>query len=87
MLQGHHAIEAAEAGQGFALADNVVGVDSLAQGWLVRPFDIDLPQEGYYLVRPHGMRESRAAAHFRQWVKEEMAASQQRFRDLTIAPG
>jgi LysR family glycine cleavage system transcriptional activator len=82
MLQGHLAIEAAEAGQGFALADNVVAVDSLAEGWLIRPFDIDLPQESYYFVRPQGASESRAAHHFRQWVKEEMAASQDLFRKL-----
>jgi len=83
MLQGHLAIEAAEAGQGFALADNVVAVDSLADGWLMRPFDIDLPQEAYYFVRPQGTRESRAAALFRQWIKEEMAATQELFRRLT----
>ncbi|MGF7161421.1 LysR family glycine cleavage system transcriptional activator [Rhodoligotrophos appendicifer] len=85
MLQNHLAVEAAESGQGFALADNVLAVDSLLEGWLIRPFTVDLPQDAYYLIRPTGTRESRAASLFRVWIKEEMQASQQRFEALLAA--
>lgn len=82
MFQGHLAIEAAEGGQGLALADNVLAIDSLMEGWLVRPFSIDLPQDAYYLVKPPGLRESPAAAAFREWVKAEMALSEAQFSGL-----
>lgn len=84
-FQGHLAIEAAEAGQGVALADSVLALDALEEGWLVRPFSIDLPQGAYYLIRPPGMAESPAARAFRLWVRQEMAETGARFERLLAA--
>lgn len=69
----HTALEAAEAGQGIALADNLVAADAIAAGRLVRLLHIAFPESGYYLVRPKGLPESAAAKAFRLWLESEMA--------------
>ena len=76
-------MEAADAGQGFALADAMVAMDSIQDGWLVRPFAIDIKDHGnYWLVRPKGMRETSAMRAFREWLISEMAATNRRFAAL-----
>ncbi len=88
MFQNYLAIEAAEAGQGFALADIVLATDSLAEGWLVRPFEQTVKEPGgYYIVRAKGTRETPAARAFREWVMVEMAETQRRFASLRAGPG
>jgi LysR family glycine cleavage system transcriptional activator len=83
MFQNYLAIEAAEAGQGFALADAVLATDSLAEGWLVRPFEqIVREPGGYFVVRAKGTRETPAARAFREWVMAEMTDTQRRFAAL-----
>jgi LysR family glycine cleavage system transcriptional activator len=75
MFQNAHlSLQAAEAGQGFALADTVLAADALADGRLIKPFDMTSPGGGYYLVRPPGVRESPATKSFREWLQAEMAA-------------
>lgn len=65
-------VAAAEAGQGFALCDRVLAADALAARRLVCPFDVSIPQHGYYLVHGQGVPLSKAAADFRRWVLQEM---------------
>jgi len=86
MFQNYLAIEAAEAGQGFALADMVLATDSLAEGWLVRPFEPIIKEPGgYYIVRAKGTRETPAVRTFREWVMAEMAETQKKFASLKAA--
>jgi len=80
MFQNHLALEAAEAGQGFALADQMLAIDSLSEGWLAKPFAFELVDHGaYYLVRALGTRESAPARAFREWLIAEMAETARRF--------
>lgn len=75
MLQNAHlAIQAAEAGQGVALADNLTAADAIRAGRLVRLFDITMPGGGYYIVRPEHLPESPAARAFREWLEAEIDA-------------
>jgi LysR family glycine cleavage system transcriptional activator len=69
----HLTIPAAEAGQGFALADEVIAGDALVGGRLVRPFPVAIKEYGYYFVRGTDRRETKAMAAFRLWLKGEMA--------------
>jgi LysR family glycine cleavage system transcriptional activator len=83
MFQSHLAIEAAEAGQGFALADTVLATNSLADGWLVRPFEPIIKEPGgYFIVRAKGTRETPAARAFREWLMAEMAETHRKFASL-----
>ena len=71
-LKGHLAIAAAEAGQGFALADDIQAGDALLAKRLIRPFDISVKDQSYYLVRGAGSNECKLAAAFRQWLTTEL---------------
>ncbi len=83
IFQSHLAIEAAEAGQGFALGDQILCMDSIIEGWLVRPFNIDVRDYGtYWIVRAKGSRESAPARAFREWVMAEMADTNRKFAQL-----
>lgn len=72
-LSGHLTIPAAEAGQGFALADEMIAADALVAGRLVRPFDVAVTHYAYFLVRDAGRKETRAMAAFGDWLKDEIA--------------
>jgi LysR family transcriptional regulator, glycine cleavage system transcriptional activator len=74
-LKGHLAIAAAEAGQGFALADDIQAGDAILAKRLVRPFDIVVRHQAYYLVRGAETKESKAASAFRIWLTAELARS------------
>ena len=79
-FQNHLAIEAAEAGQGFALGDQILCTDALVEGWLVRPFNFDLKDHGtYWIVRAKGSKEMVPARAFREWVMAEMADTNRKF--------
>ncbi len=69
----HLTIPAAEAGQGFALADEVIAGDALVGGRLVRPFAVSVDTYGYYFVRAADRKESRAVAALHAWLKSEIA--------------
>lgn len=65
---------AAEAGQGFALADRIIAADALIAGRLVAPFqDVTIGPYAYYLVRRKDAPVSKAANDFRVWLKAEIA--------------
>jgi LysR family transcriptional regulator, glycine cleavage system transcriptional activator len=69
-------IDAAIAGQGIALAWQLLVADALADGRLVAPFGIKSASGlGYYLVTAAAGRESRKVAAFRRWVRDEIAAT------------
>ncbi|HEX2840905.1 transcriptional regulator GcvA [Hyphomicrobium sp.] len=69
----HLTIPAAEAGQGFALADEVIAGDALVGGRLVRPFAVAIQSYGYYFVRGSDRKENKAMTAFRLWLKTEIA--------------
>ena len=82
-FQNHLAIEAAEAGQGFALGDQILCTDSLVDGWLVRPFTIDMADHGsYWIVRKKGSKEQAPQRAFREWLLSEMADTNRRFQAI-----
>ena len=73
LFQNYLAIQAAEAGQGFALADQLIATDALVSGKLVKPFDIDNEEgEGYWLVWGKGLKLSAAGLALRQWLITEI---------------
>jgi LysR family glycine cleavage system transcriptional activator len=81
----HLAYEAAEAGQGFALADQVVATDALLEGKLVLPFDFETKTaRNYFIVRPKGAKETGPARAFREWLTSELHETLEAFR--TIKP-
>ena len=81
IFQNHLAIEAAEAGQGFALSDQILSTDSLVDGWLARPFAIDMKDHGsYWIVRKKGSKEQPPARAFREWLLGEMVETNRRFQ-------
>ena len=83
MFQNHLAIEAAEAGQGFALSDQILCTDALLEGWLVRPFNFDMKDHWHYwIVRAKGMKETVPARAFREWLMAEMADTNRKFAGL-----
>jgi LysR family transcriptional regulator, glycine cleavage system transcriptional activator len=87
MFQNHLAIEAAEAGQGFALADQILATDSLVEGWLARPFNIDMKEHGsYWLVRKKGSKETAIAKAFREWLLSEMADTNKKYQAIKAKP-
>ncbi|SFV25718.1 transcriptional regulator GcvA [Hyphomicrobium facile] len=71
-LNGDLALAAAEAGQGFALADQIQAGDALLAKRLVRPFHIVVSRQGYYLVSRAGAKTPDAAAVFETWLTAEL---------------
>ncbi len=71
-LNGDLAIAAAEAGQGFALADCIQAGDALLAKRLVAPFDIVVGQHAYFLVSRSDKKPSKAASQFKSWLLAEM---------------
>jgi LysR family glycine cleavage system transcriptional activator len=85
ILQNQLALEAAEAGQGFALGDQILCTDSLLENWLVRPFTFDLKDHGaYWVVRKKGSRESGPARAFREWLMGEIVETNKKFNQLKL---
>lgn len=83
VFQNHLAIEAAEAGQGFALGDQILCTDSILEGWLTRPFNLDLKDHGsYWIARAKGSKETAPARAFREWLLSEMAETNRKFTQL-----
>ena len=83
VFQNHLAIEAAEAGQGFALSDQILCTDALIEGWLVRPFNFDMKDHWHYwIVRAKGMKETAPARAFREWLMAEITDTNRKFAGL-----
>ena len=75
-------LEATIAGQGVMLAWQLLAADALADGRLVAPFGVRAASElGYYLVTSASGPDSRKVAAFRRWVKEEIAATMEKFAE------
>lgn len=68
----HLTVPAAEAGQGFALADEIIAGDALVGGRLVRPFAVALESYGYHFVRAADRKETKAATVFHAWLEAEI---------------
>ena len=65
-------MQTAIAGQGVALATDVLAADDLAAGRLVRPFELSVPVDfGYYIVCPKEKAENPTVAAFAAWLHEE----------------
>ena len=86
VFQNHLAIEAAESSQGFALGDQILCTDSVLEGWLKRPFSVDMKDHGsYWIVRAKGSKESATARSFREWLMSEMAETNKKFAGIKAA--
>ncbi len=69
----HCAQSACIAGQGIAIGDNLISGDALAQGLLVRPFDITIDlHRGYYLLADPQKAERPVVQAFSNWVKGQL---------------
>ncbi len=69
----HLTVPAAEAGQGFTLADEILAGDALVGGRLVRPFATSISDYGYYFVRGADRKETRAMSALRVWLADEIS--------------
>lgn len=68
----HMALAAAAAGQGVALADDALAAADLADGRLVRLFDVATPTDGgYWLVTPPRAVDRPKVEAFRSWLLAE----------------
>jgi LysR family glycine cleavage system transcriptional activator len=66
-------LQAAADGQGVALGRLMLSADDLAQGRLIRPFDIEIPNDySYWLVYPRISSERPDVAAFRAWLLSEV---------------
>jgi LysR family transcriptional regulator, glycine cleavage system transcriptional activator len=64
-----HAIEAVLDGQGFGLFSSVLVGAELAEGALVRAFDLSLPGYGFYVLRRADHPREKAITNFSAWLK------------------
>ncbi len=70
-------LQAAEQGDGVALARSVLVQDALATGRLVKPFDFAMPAEfAYYVVCPKANLNRPKVQAFRAWLFDEVRASE-----------
>jgi LysR family transcriptional regulator, glycine cleavage system transcriptional activator len=85
IFQNHLAIEAAEAGAGFALGDQILCTDALVEGWLARPFNVDMKDHGgYWIVRKKGSKETAVVKAFREWLLSELVETNKRFAAIKV---
>ncbi|MFE0758926.1 transcriptional regulator GcvA [Inquilinus sp. NPDC058860] len=66
------ALDAAMAGEGVAMGDDVLCARDIAAGRLVRLFDVSVPRSWYWLAMPEDRRLSPAAGAFRAWLLGEL---------------
>lgn len=74
------AIEAAMTGEVVALADFAMVANDLAEGRLVRPFELSIhvpPEFGYFLVFPNESAGSPQIAAFRDWLVEAARSAEE----------
>lgn len=72
--QSNMVIQAAIAGMGVALGRDVLAIDDLLSGQLVRPFSPLVPSGyGYYLVCSHKSLQNPKVQYFRDWLLAEAA--------------
>lgn len=87
LLGLHLTVPAAEAGQGFALADEIIAGDALVGGRLVRPFATVVKKYGFYVVRGAAAKETRAMSALKRWLEAEIAATLAAVAALSAQPG
>lgn len=76
---------AAMAGQGIAIGDNMVSGDALAQGLLIRPFEISIESpRAYYLVADPEKLERPEVQAFIKWLENRVADAQERYHSATF---
>ena len=64
---------AAMASQGVAMGDEFICQEAMAQGLLMRPFDLAIrSSRSYYLVVPPEKAGNPAVASFRNWMRDEL---------------
>jgi LysR family glycine cleavage system transcriptional activator len=81
------ATHAAIAGVGVALGLSPMVDDALADGRLVRPFDIEIPaRHAHYVVTPLTVASRPQVEAFRQWLLEEAARGMARGAQPGLAP-
>jgi LysR family glycine cleavage system transcriptional activator len=69
-------LEAAVLGRGVALAKSTIAAADLAEGRVVRPFELGFPVDfAYYLVYPESKRDLPKVETFRRWLHREAKAS------------
>lgn len=72
------AIAAALAEEGVAIGDNLLALNELESGQLVKPFDLTLPTGSYFLVTWLQAKPAKALQLFRNWLIEACADAQTR---------
>ena len=71
-IEASLALQAAAAGQGVALANDALAMSDLAEGRLVRLFDLEVPdEEAYWLAYPERSARKPKVQAFRAWIREE----------------
>ncbi|MBX3489729.1 transcriptional regulator GcvA [Parvibaculum sp.] len=71
-IEASLALQAAAGGQGVALANDTLAMADLAEGRLIRLFDIETPdEESYWLVYPERSAAKPKVQAFRNWIREE----------------
>lgn len=71
-----HSIDAAEEGAGVLLATELIVIDDLKKGRLVKLFDIEMAtRRTLYFVCPDGSENSAKVQVFRDWLQAEIAAT------------
>lgn len=83
-------LEAAILGRGIALAKSTIAAADLAEGRVVKPFEVTLPLEfAYYIVYPESKTLIPKVDLFIRWLREEVAppASSRQVARLVPAPG
>jgi LysR family glycine cleavage system transcriptional activator len=76
--QTSFAVQAAIDGQGVALDDSKLVADELAQGRLVKPFELSLrapPQFAYHVISPLDTADAPIVKAFREWSLKEAGAT------------
>jgi LysR family glycine cleavage system transcriptional activator len=70
-------LKAAEAGEGVALSRRYMAMDALAEGRLVRPFAVEVPDtHSYWLLRRAGHPRTAEIELFLSWLRDEARAAE-----------
>jgi LysR family glycine cleavage system transcriptional activator len=83
-------LQAVEQDLGIALAREVMAIDALAEGRLVRLSNISIPpedQSGYHFVFPIELADWPPLMALRQWIRDEIALSLARLSNSSIPTG
>lgn len=77
------ALSAAESGLGFALGDELLCIEALKKGTLVRPLNRSVSSnKSYYMVFPKGLGDCEVVYNFAEWLSSEVNKSVVEFGNL-----